>query len=201
MKLLKFTFLGFILITFFQIKSFSSDITTLLRNQQLTVFDIGILRLEEDLKKSYKAFEKHVDAPYEEIYIDVISSWWRNTVDLVISIPMKEGLVKSTYMSDSFRCKNIFSSVRDDLLKNQNMSNYRYTMATGYLTSIFTTPSHWPRWRYDQKTLDDLVNLVKLEVTLYPETKLAFQKDINPISCKGGLELNKDEIKITRKFN
>ena len=31
---------------------FSKDITTLLRNQQLTVFDIGIFRLEADLKLS-----------------------------------------------------------------------------------------------------------------------------------------------------
>ena len=31
-------------------KSISSDISTILRNQQLTVFDIGIFRLQENLK-------------------------------------------------------------------------------------------------------------------------------------------------------
>ena len=34
-------------------KSISSDISTILRNQQLTVFDIGIFRLQEDLKSAY----------------------------------------------------------------------------------------------------------------------------------------------------
>ena len=34
-------------------KSISADISTILRNQQLTVFDIGIFKLQEDLKSSY----------------------------------------------------------------------------------------------------------------------------------------------------
>ena len=34
-------------------KSISSDISTILRNQQLTVFDIGVFRLQEDLKSTY----------------------------------------------------------------------------------------------------------------------------------------------------
>ena len=39
---------------------FSKDITTLLRNQQLTVFDIGIFRLEADLKTvSYTHLRAH----------------------------------------------------------------------------------------------------------------------------------------------
>ena len=58
-------------------KSNASDISTILRNQQLTVFDIGIFRLQEDLKSSYPEIKKHKDVPYEDIYIDVLRSYWR----------------------------------------------------------------------------------------------------------------------------
>lgn len=104
-------------------------------------------------------------------------------------------------MSDSFRCRNIFNSVRDHLLRNENMSNYRFTMATSYLTSVFSTPSSWPRWRYDQSVLEELVNLVKLEVILRPTTELAFKDNVSPVSCKGGLETENDEIIISMKYN
>ena len=40
--------------------AFSKDITTILRNQQLTVFDIGIFRLEADLKTSYPSIKYHL---------------------------------------------------------------------------------------------------------------------------------------------
>jgi len=56
-------------------KSISSDISTILRNQQLTVFDIGIFRLQEDLKSAYPEIKKHKDIPFEDIYIDVTSSY------------------------------------------------------------------------------------------------------------------------------
>jgi len=48
-------------------KSISSDISTILRNQQLTVFDIGVFRLQEDLKSTYSEIKKHKDVPYEDI--------------------------------------------------------------------------------------------------------------------------------------
>ena len=182
-------------------KSISSDISTILRNQQLTVFDIGVFRLQEDLKSSYPEIKKHKDVPYEDIYMDVLTSYRNNSVDLIISIPVNENLKKENYMSDSFRCRNIFNSVRDHLLRNENMSNYRFTMATSYLTSIFSTPSSWPRWRYDQSVLEELVNLVKLEVILRPTTELAFKDNVNPISCKGGLETENNEIIISMKYN
>ena len=182
-------------------KSISSDISTILRNQQLTVFDIGVFRLQEDLKSTYPEIKKHKDVPYEDIYMDVLTSYRNNSVDLIISIPVNENLKKENYMSDSFRCRNIFNSVRDHLLRNENMSNYRFTMATSYLTSIFSTPSSWPKWRYDQSVLEELVNLVKLEVILRPTTELAFKDNVNPISCKGGLETENNEIIISMKYN
>ena len=200
-KILKNILIFFYLILFFTTSVYSKDLSTLLRTQQLTVFDIGIFRLEEDLKSSYPAVKKHKDVPNEDIYMDVVSSYWRNTVDLIISIPVNENLKKENYMSDSFRCRNIFNSVRDHLLRNENLSNYRFTMATSYLTSVFSTPSTWPRWRYDQSVLEELVNLVKLEVILRPTTELAFKDKVNPVSCKGGLETENDEIIISMKYN
>ena len=200
-KILKNILIFFYLILFFTTSVYSKDISTLLRTQQLTVFDIGIFRLEEDLKSSYPVIKKHKDVPYEDIYMDVVSSYWKNTVDLIVSIPVNENLKKENYMSDSFRCRNIFNSVRDHLLRNENLSNYRFTMATSYLTSIFSTPSTWPRWRYDQSALEELVNLVKLEVILRPTTELAFKDKVNPVSCKGGLETENEEIIVSMKYN
>ena len=200
-KILKNILIFFYLILFFTTSVYSKDISTLLRTQQLTVFDIGIFRLEEDLKSSYPVIKKHKDVPYEDIYMDVVSSYWKNTVDLIVSIPVNENLKKENYMSDSFRCRNIFNSVRDHLLRNENLSNYRFTMATSYLTSVFSTPSTWPRWRYDQSVLEELVNLVKLEVILRPTTELAFKDKVNPVSCKGGLETENEEIIFSMKYN
>ena len=200
-KILKNILIFFYLILFFTTSVYSKDLSTLLRTQQLTVFDIGIFRLEEDLKSSYPAVKKHKDVPNEDIYMDVVSSYWRNTVDLIVSIPVNENLKKENYMSDSFRCRNIFNSVRDHLLRNENLSNYRFTMATSYLTSVFSTPSTWPRWRYDQSVLEELVNLVKLEVILRPTTELAFKDKVNPVSCKGGLETENEEIIVSMKYN
>ena len=200
-KTLKNILIFFYLILFFTTSVYSKDLSTLLRTQQLTVFDIGIFRLEEDLKSSYPVIKKHKDVPYEDIYMDVVSSYWKNTVDLIVSIPVNENLKKENYMSDSFRCRNIFNSVRDHLLKNENLSNYRFTMATSYLTSVFSTPSTWPRWRYDQSVLEELVNLVKLEVILRPTTELAFKDKVNPVSCKGGLETENEEIIVSMKYN
>ena len=200
-KTFKYFLISFLFIYSTITNSNSLDISTILRNQQLTVFDIGVFRLQEDLKKTYPAIKQHAEVDNEELYLDVVSSWWKNSVDMLVSIPMEEGLVKSTYMSDSFRCRNIFNSVRDHLLKDQNLSNYRYTMATSYLTSIFSTPSNWPKWRYDPMVLEELVNLVRLEVTLYPTPDLAFSNNSNPVSCKGGLETETNEIVISMKYN
>jgi len=200
-KIFKYFLISFLFIYSTITNSNSLDISTILRNQQLTVFDIGVFRLQEDLKKTYPAIKQHAEVDNEDLYLDVVSSWWKNSVDMLVSIPMEEGLVKSTYMSDSFRCRNIFNSVRDHLLKDQNFSNYRYTMATSYLTTIFSTPSNWPKWRYDPMVLEELVNLVRLEVTLYPTPDLAFRDNSSPVSCKGGLETETNEIIISMKYN
>lgn len=60
-------FLPFLFTTFVNAQS----ITTLLRNQQLTVYDIGIFRLQEDMKSSIPQVQKHF--PNKEIEISDIS--------------------------------------------------------------------------------------------------------------------------------
>ena len=180
---------------------FSKDITTLLRNQQLTVFDIGIFRLEADLKTSYPSIKDHLEIAESEFYTDVVTSYSKNSIDLIVSVPMSKNLKEENYFSDSFRCRNIFSSVRDFLLRNENLSNYRYTMATSYLTSIFSTPSSWPSWRYDEDIREELVKLVKLEITLRPSKELALSEQVNPVSCMGGLETDVEKIIISKKYN
>ena len=106
-KMLKNILIVFLLLNILTIKSNSKDITTLLRTQQLTVFDIGIFRLQEDLKSSYPVIKKHKDVPYEDIYIDVVSSYWRNTVDMIVSIPVNENL-KSESLEFIKKIENYF---------------------------------------------------------------------------------------------
>lgn len=185
----------------FKSNSFSSEISELLKKQQLTVFDIGIFRLKEDLLKAHKEIYKHLDTSEENLYLDVITSYKSDQIILIASIPMDENLNSLTYMSDSFRCRNIFNSIRDHLLKQEIYNDYRYSMAKSYLTSVFSTPSSWRSWRYNEKFSEDLVNLVKLQVTLRPTNKLALKETVYPVSCEGGLEYEKEELILTKKYN
>ena len=133
-------FLPFLFTTFVNAQS----ITTLLRNQQLTVYDIGIFRLQEDMKSSIPQVQKHFpnkEIEISDIYTDVVSSFLWNTIDLIVSVPMSETLTKTNYFSDMYRCKNIFFSVRDHLLRNQNDSNYNFSRASSYVVSTFSTPT------------------------------------------------------------
>jgi hypothetical protein len=104
-------------------------------------------------------------------------------------------------MSDSFRCRNIFNSVRDHLLKKEIYNDYRYSMAKSYLTSVFSTPSSWRSWRYNEKFKEELVEMVKLQVTLRPTTELALTQKVNPVSCEGGLEFEETDLILTKKYN
>ena len=185
-------------------KSISSDISTILRNQQLTVFDIGIFRLQEDMKSAIPQVQKHFpdkEIEISDVYTDVVSSLWRNTIDLIVSVPMSETLTKTNYFSDMYRCKNIFFSVRDHLLRNQNESNYNFSRASSYVVSTFSTPTSWPSWKYEHKKIKELVLMIQLEVTLRPSNELAFKEGVSPINCKGSLADDFDTIVVTKNFN
>ena len=185
-------------------KSISSDISTILRNQQLTVFDIGIFRLQEDMKSAIPQVQKQFpdkEIEISDVYTDVVSSLWRNTIDLIVSVPMSETLTKTNYFSDMYRCKNIFFSVRDHLLRNQNESNYNFSRASSYVVSTFSTPTSWPSWKYEQKKIKELVSMIQLEVTLRPSNELAFKEGVSPINCKGSLADDFDTIVVTKNFN
>ncbi|WP_143323939.1 hypothetical protein, partial [Candidatus Pelagibacter communis] len=155
----------------------AQSITTLLRNQQLTVYDIGIFRLQEDMKSAIPQVQKHFpdkQIEIDDVYTDVVSSFWRNTIDLIVSVPMSETLTKTNYFSDMYRCKNIFFSVRDHLLRNQNESNYNFSRASSYVVSTFSTPTSWPSWKYEHKKIKELVSMIQLEVTLRPSNELIY---------------------------
>ena len=182
----------------------AQSITTLLRNQQLTVYDIGIFRLQEDMKSAIPQVQKHFpdkQIEIDDVYTDVVSSFWRNTIDLIVSVPMSETLTKINYFSDMYRCKNIFFSVRDHLLRNQNESNYNFSRASSYVVSTFSTPTSWPSWKYEHKMIKELVSMIQLEVTLRPSNELAFKEGVSPINCKGSLADDFDTIVVTKNFN
>lgn len=193
--------LSSILIITLQSKSLSNEISSLLKQQQLTVYDIGVFRLKEDLLNSEEVISKHAEFIKEDLYLDVISSYRNDKVVLIVSIPMSKNLTQYTYMSDSFRCRNIFNSVRDHLLKKEIYNDYRYSMAKSYLTSVFSTPSSWRSWRYNEKFKEELVEMVKLQVTLRPTTELALTQKVNPVSCEGGLEFEETDLILTKKYN
>ena len=193
--------LSSILIITLQSKSLSNEISSLLKQQQLTVYDIGVFRLKEDLLNSDGVISKHAEFKKEDLYLDVISSYRNDKVVLIVSIPMSKNLTQYTYMSDSFRCRNIFNSVRDHLLKKEIYNDYRYSMAKSYLTSVFSTPSSWRSWRYNEKFKEELVEMVKLQVTLRPTTELALTQKVNPVSCEGGLEFEETDLILTKKYN
>lgn len=193
--------LSSILIITLQSKSLSNEISSLLKQQQLTVYDIGVFRLKEDLLNSEEVISKHAEFKKEDLYLDVISSYRNDKVVLIVSIPMSTNLTQYTYMSDSFRCRNIFNSVRDHLLKKEIYNDYRYSMAKSYLTSVFSTPSSWRSWRYNEKFKEELVEMVKLQVTLRPTTELALAQKVNPVSCEGGLEFEETDLILTKKYN
>jgi len=182
----------------------AQSITTLLRNQQLTVYDIGIFRLQEDMKSAIPQVQKHFpdnQIEIDDVYTDVVSSFWRNTIDLIVSVPMSETLTKTNYFSDMYRCKNIFFSVRDHLLRNQNESNYNFSRASSYVVSTFSTPTSWPSWKYEHKMIKELVSMIQLEVTLRPSNELAFKEGVSPINCKGSLADDFETIVVTKNFN
>ena len=182
----------------------AQSITTLLRNQQLTVYDIGIFRLQEDMKSAIPQVQKHFpdkQIEIDDVYTDVVSSFWRNTIDLIVSVPMSETLTRTNYFSDMYRCKNIFFSVRDHLLRNQNESNYNFSRASSYVVSTFSTPTSWPSWKYEHKMMKELVSMIQLEVTLRPSNELAFKEGVSPINCKGSLADDFDTIVVTKNFN
>ena len=193
--------LSFLLMISLQSKSLSNEISSLLKQQQLTVYDIGVFRLKEDLLNSDEVISKHAEFKKEDLYLDVISSYRNDKVVLIVSIPMSTNLTQYTYMSDSFRCRNIFNSVRDHLLKKEIYNDYRYSMAKSYLTSVFSTPSSWRSWRYNEKFKEELVEMVKLQVTLRPTTELALTQKVNPVSCEGGLEFEETDLILTKKYN
>jgi len=184
-----------------QSKSSSNEISRLLKQQQLTVFDIGVFRLKEDLLNTDEVISKHAEFKKKDLYLDVVTSYRNDRVVLIVSIPMSKNLMPSTYMSDSFRCRNIFNSVRDHLLKKEFYNDYKYSMAKSYLTSVFSTPSSWRSWRYNEKFKGELVEMVKLQVTLRPTTELALTQKVNPVSCEGGLETEDTELILTKKYN
>ncbi len=160
--------------------------------------------MKNDLENTKSTVNKHFPSDkvnVDHIYTEVLTSFWRDTIDLIVSIPMNKNLKKENYMSDMHRCKNIFFSVRDHLLRKQNESNYNFNRASSYIITTFSTPTSWPSWKYDQNQVKDLISMIQLEVTLRPSNELAFKEGVSPINCKGSLADDFDTIVVTKNFN
>lgn len=177
------------------------NIEKTLRSQQLTAFDLGILRLREDLNVAKNNIHKIIDIEETNIYSEVLYSGRNQKVQMIISTPLEKHLNERSYMADSIKCRKVFEKIKDNLLFGQSDSNGVYDRASAYLTAIFTSPTQWSAWRYDKKFTKHLVEFVDLEVTLRPTKEYAINNKVRPFSCGGNLASEYQEIQITRKFN
>ena len=173
-----------------------------LRSQPLTVFDLGLLRLKNDLKQAKNDLVLEVDSKnVSTIYTEALFSRRYNGIQLIVSAPMSAHLNANSYMVDSIKCRKIFEKVKNNLLKGQNESNMIHSKAASYLSEVFTAPTQWNAWRYDKGFTQKLVNFVQLEVTLKPTQSYAVKNKVRPFSCGGSLASDYQQIEITRKFN
>jgi len=177
------------------------NIEKTLRSQQLTAFDLGILRLRDDLNDAKKDIHKVIGINDTKIYSEVLYSGRDNKVMMIISAPLDKHLKKNTYMADSIKCRKAFEKIKENILFGQNDSNGIYDRASAYLTAVFTSPTQWNTWKYDKKFTKNLVEFIDLEITLRPTKDYALKNKVRPFSCGGNLASQYKEIQITRKFN
>lgn len=197
--------LFFIFLILLSLNSFvkaEQQIEKILKNQTLTVFDLGLLRLKDDLKAVVPFIDirefKYLPA---NIYTEALYSSTADQILLIVAVPMERNLNKKSYMADSITCRKIYTSVKENLLNSEGYSNTTYRRAASYLTNIFTPPSKWASWRNDEKLSKQLVEFVKLEITLKPTSKYAVLNKVRPFTCEGNLASSYEDVKITRRFN
>jgi hypothetical protein len=210
---LKFLF-SFIIFLIFSFNSFSEistkkDVIRNLSSRPLSYLDLGIMNLKHDLDRSIDVILRKYTSNFltnlisdrkKEIAINVTYSWRQSTILASVSLPMKKGLESKYHLTSTNKCRDIFNSVRNELLSDTIQSTISSSRVASYLVSIFYPPSNQP-FVLEENFRNALSQLVILEIVLRPDLNYALKSNVSPISCAGTLETLKNNVKIAHNYN
>lgn len=210
---LKFLFCFITILLFSNIStseiSTKKDVIRNLSSKPLSYLDLGIMNLRHDLDRSIDVILRKYTSNFltnlisdrkKEIAIDVTYSWRQSVVLASISVPMKKGLESKYHLTSTNKCRDIFNSVRNELLSDTIESTISSSRVASYLVSIFYPPSNQP-FALQENFRNALSQLVILEIVLRPDLNYALKSNVSPISCTGTLETLKNNVKIAHNYN
>jgi len=210
---LKFLFCFITILLFSNIStseiSTKKDVIRNLSSKPLSYLDLGIMNLRHDLDRSIDVILRKYTSNFltnlisdrkKEIAIDVTYSWRQSVVLASISVPMKKGLESKYHLTSTNKCRDIFNSVRNELLSDTIESTISSSRVASYLVSIFYPPSNQP-FALQENFRNALSQLVILEIVLRPDLNYALKSNVSPISCAGTLETLKNNVKIAHNYN
>jgi len=206
-----FNFIFIFLITFSSNAEISTkrDVINNLSSKPLSYLDLGIMNLKHDLDRSIDVILKKYTANFltnlisdrrKEVVTNVSYSWKQSAVLASISVPLKKGLESKYHLTSTNKCRDIFNSVRNELLSDTVESSIDSSRVAAYLVSIFYPPSNQP-FALQEDFRNALSKLVILEVVLRPDLNYALKSNVSPISCEGTLETLKNDVKIAHNYN
>jgi hypothetical protein len=210
---LKFLFCFITILLFSNIStseiSTKKDVIRNLSSKPLSYLDLGIMNLRHDLDRSIDIILRKYTSNFltnlisdrkKEIAINVTYSWRQSTVLASVSLPMKKGLESKYHLTSTNKCRDIFNSVRNELLSDTIESTISSSRVASYLVSIFYPPSNQP-FVLEENFRNALSQLVILEIVLRPDLNYALKSNVSPISCAGTLETLKNNVKIAHNYN
>jgi len=210
---LKFLFCFITILLFSNIStseiSTKKDVIRNLSSKPLSYLDLGIMNLRHDLDRSIDIILRKYTSNFltnlisdrkKEIAINVTYSWRQSTVLASVSLPMKKGLESKYHLTSTNKCRDIFNSVRNELLSDTIESTISSSRVASYLVSIFYPPSNQP-FVLEENFRNALSQLVILEIVLRPDLNYALKSNVSPISCTGTLETSKNNVKIAHSYN
>ena len=189
--------------------STKKDVIRNLSSKPLSYLDLGIMNLKHDLDRSIDVILRKYTSNFltnlisdrkKEIAIDVTYSWRQSVVLASVSLPMKKGLESKYHLTSTNKCRDIFNSVRNELLSDTIESTISSSRVASYLVSIFYPPSNQP-FVLEENFRNALSQLVTLEIVLRPDLNYALKSNVSPVSCTGTLETLKNNVKIAHNYN
>ena len=113
-RITNYIILVLLTLTFTTVKADVNLIEKTLRSQPLTVFDLGLLRLKNDLRQAKNDLVLEVDNKnVSTIYTEALFSRRDDGIQLIVSAPMSTHLNANSYMVDSIKCRKIFEHYRN----------------------------------------------------------------------------------------
>jgi hypothetical protein len=112
-RITNYIILVLLTLTFTTVKADVNLIEKTLRSQPLTVFDLGLLRLKNDLRQAKNDLVLEVDNKnVSTIYTEALFSRRDDGIQLIVSAPMSTHLNANSYMVDSIKCRKILKKLK-----------------------------------------------------------------------------------------